>query len=147
MNSDTPRMAQTLGNRYAFQWECPDTIQASFEYPNFITVYDGTMVASLEDGGLVFRGTDGEMTLDRNRLAVYPEPQRGFSSGRLPEPSVDISSKEDGTIAHMRNFLDCVRSRTEPNAPIEAGVAAARAGQLGNLAWRNGARVTWPLNR
>jgi predicted dehydrogenase len=146
MNSDTPQIAETMGNRYAFQWECPDTIQASFQYPNFMTIYDGTMVASLEDGGLVFRGTDGEMMLDRSRLTVYPEPQRGFSSGRLPEPLIDIPSKEDGTIAHMRNFLDCVRSRSEPNAPVETGVAAARAGHLGNLAWKSGARVTWPLN-
>jgi hypothetical protein len=45
----------------------------------------------------------------------------------------------------MRNFLDCVRSRSEPNAPIEAGVAAARAAHLGNLAYKNAARVTWPL--
>jgi len=145
MNSDTPQIAQTLGNRYAFQWECPDTIQASFQYPNFMTIYDGTMVASLEDGGLVFRGTDGEMRLDRSRLTVYAEPERPSWSGKLPEPIVDIPSKEDGTPAHMRNFLECVRSRREPNAPVEAGVAAARAAHLGNLAWKNGARVTWPI--
>jgi predicted dehydrogenase len=145
MNSDTPHVAQTLANRYAFEWECPDTIQASFEYPNFLTVYDGTMVASLEDGGLIFRGSAGEMRLDRSRLTVYPEPDRPFGPSRLPEPSVDIVSKEDGTVAHMRNFLDCVRSRSEPNAPIEAGVAAARAAHLGNLAYKNAARVTWPL--
>ena len=37
----------------------------------------------------------------------------------------------DGTITHMQNFFDCVRSRKEPNAPVEAGVAAARAGHPG----------------
>ena len=145
MKSDTPQIAQTLGNRYALHWECPDTIQASFQYPNFLCIYDGTMIASLEDGGLVFRGADAEMLLDRRRLAVIPEPARAFSSAAPVPPSLEVVSKEDGTIAHMRNFLDCVRSRKDPNAPVETGVAAARAAHLGNLALKRGSRVTWPL--
>ena len=36
----------------------------------------------------------------------------------------------------MQNFLDCVRSRNTPNAPVEVGVAAARAGHVANLALR-----------
>ena len=31
-------------------------------------------------------------------------------------------------------FIDCVRSRNTPNAPVEVGVAAARAGHVANLA-------------
>ena len=145
MNSDTPQIAQTLGNRYAFNWECPDTIQATFQYPDFMCIYDGTMIASLEDGGLVFRGTDAEMLLDRRRLTVLPELNRAFSSPAPAPPSLEVLSKEDGTIAHMRNFLDCVRSRKEPNAPVETGVAAARAAHLGNLALKRGARVMGPM--
>ena len=145
MNSDTPQIAQTLGNRYAFNWECPDTIQATFQYPDFMCIYDGTMIASLEDGGLVFRGTDAEMLLDRRRLTVLPEPNRAFSSPAPAPPSLEVLSKEEGTIAHMRNFLDCVRSRKEPNAPVETGVAAARAAHLGNLALKRGARVMGPM--
>jgi hypothetical protein len=48
-----------------------------------------------------------------------------------------MRSAHDGTIDHMKNFLDCIRSRTTPNAPVEAGVAAARAGHVANLAMRN----------
>jgi hypothetical protein len=39
---------------------------------------------------------------------------------------------EDGTIAHTRNFFECIKRRKDPNAPVEAGVAAARAGHIGN---------------
>ena len=39
-------------------------------------------------------------------------------------------------IDHMQNFLDCVRSRKTPNAPVEAGIAAAHAGHVANLAMR-----------
>jgi hypothetical protein len=36
----------------------------------------------------------------------------------------------------VQNFLDCVRSRNEPNAPVEVGISAARAGHVANLAMR-----------
>ena len=36
----------------------------------------------------------------------------------------------------MKNFLDCVKSRNTPTAPVEVGVAAARAGHVANLALR-----------
>ena len=54
-------------------------------------------------------------------------------------------SFRDGTITHMENFFDCIKSRKEPNAPVEAGVAAARAGHIGNFAFRHGGQTSWPL--
>jgi hypothetical protein len=57
---------------------------------------------------------------------------------------VKADSFRDGTIDHMQNFFDCVRSRKEPNAPVETGVAAARAGQIANLAYHRGGSVAWP---
>ena len=44
----------------------------------------------------------------------------------------------DGTITHMENFFECIKSRKEPNAPVETGVAAARAGHIANLAYQHG---------
>jgi len=49
-----------------------------------------------------------------------------------------VKSSADGTIAHMQNFLDCVRSRNPPNTPIQAAVAIARTAHLANTAWRKG---------
>jgi hypothetical protein len=37
-----------------------------------------------------------------------------------------------------------VRSRKEPNAPVETGVAAARAGQIANVAYQRGGQISWP---
>ena len=37
-----------------------------------------------------------------------------------------------------RKFLRLFKSRKEPNAPVETGVAAARAGHIGNLAYSHG---------
>ena len=47
-----------------------------------------------------------------------------------------MKSTRDGTLDHMKNFLECVRSRNTPNASVEIGVAAARAGHVANLAMR-----------
>jgi hypothetical protein len=44
----------------------------------------------------------------------------------------------------MENFFDCIKTRKEPNAPVEAGVAAARAGHIGNFAYHHGGQTAWP---
>jgi hypothetical protein len=49
---------------------------------------------------------------------------------------MEVKSKIDGTVSHMKNFLECAASRKTPNAPIEVGVSAARAGHVANLAMR-----------
>jgi hypothetical protein len=38
-----------------------------------------------------------------------------------------------------------VRSRKAPNAPVAVGIAAARAGHLGNIAMRQKRIVTYPV--
>ena len=54
----------------------------------------------------------------------------------MPPVTAQETSPHDGGIDHMKNFLDCVRSRNTPTAPVEAGVATARAGHVANLAMR-----------
>jgi hypothetical protein len=42
----------------------------------------------------------------------------------------------------MGNFIDCVRSRKQPNAPVEIGYRSAVAAHMANLAYREKRRVT-----
>ena len=42
---------------------------------------------------------------------------------------------------HMQNFLECVRSRQQPNADIHAGYAHSVASILGGMALRRGKRM------
>ena len=143
MKADTPRQACMLGDKYVFdQWDCPDTIQAAFRYPGFDVVYEGMMASSIDDGGLEFRGTDATLKIDRGGFAVYRE-----GASREQNPVLSERSYRDGTISHMENFFDCVKSRKEPNAPVETGVAAARAGHIGNLAYSKGGQVSWPVKK
>jgi predicted dehydrogenase len=141
MKADQPRNAFLLGDKYVFeQWDCPDTIQAAFRYPGFDVVYEGMMNSSIDDGGLEFRGTEATLKIDRGGFTVFHEGVQ-----RDQNPVMSDRSYRDGTIDHMQNFFECVKSRKEPNAPVETGVAAARAGQIGNLAYHRGGQVNWPL--
>jgi len=134
MKSDQPHQAQMLADKYIFeQWDCPDTVQAAFRYPGFDVVYEGMMNSSIGGGGLEFRGTEAALKIDRDGFTVHRE--------RVEEeknPAVTARSVLDGTISHMENFFDCIKTRKEPNAPVETGVAAARAGHIGNLAYQHG---------
>jgi predicted dehydrogenase len=136
MKADQPRNALMLGDKYIFeQWDCPDTIQAAFRYPGFDVVYEGMMNSSIDDGGLEFRGTDATLKINRSGFNVYREH---IADDEPKNPALTAHSVLDGTISHMENFFECVKSRKEPNAPVETGVAAARAGHIGNLAYQHG---------
>jgi len=141
MKADEPRNAMMMGDKYFFDaGDCPDTIQAAFRYPGFDVVYEGMMASSIDDGGLEFHGTDATLKLTRGGMSVYREGVQGKENPILSEQSY-----RDGTISHMENFFECVKSRKEPNAPVEAGVAAARAGHIGNLAYHHNGQVSWPM--
>jgi hypothetical protein len=90
------------------------------------------MASSIDDGGLEFRGTDATLKLNRSGFGLYHEgvPVKD-------NPVLRADSFRDGTISHIQNFFDSIKSRNEPNAPVEAGVAAARAGHLANQSYRH----------
>ena len=129
-----------LADKYVFdQWDCPDTIQAAFRYPGFDVVYEGMMSSSIDGGGLEFRGSNATLKLDRGGFNVYRE-----GVPREQNPILSEHSYRDGTIDHMENFFDCIKSRKEPNAPVETGVAAAAPGHIANLAFNQGGQIAWP---
>ena len=143
MDADPPHSAQAMGGSYAWKFaECPDTINAVWEYPGrFAVVYNGTLHCHLEGGTIVFRGDRAMMKITRDGFAVYPEGIIARERTQYPEPEIQMRSLADGTIAHVRNFLDGIRSRREPNAPLASSVVAADAAHFGNLALRQGRRL------
>lgn len=145
MNVDRPLWAQSAGGRYAFDFqECPDTMTTYWEYPGkFAITYSGTMHSHLDGGNIIFRGDKALMKLNRDGFAVYPEGIVRKELTAYPEPEIQMRSLARGTIDHVRNFLDCVRSRKTPNAPVPSSVDAAAASHLGNLSYRAGKRLDW----
>lgn len=143
MGDCRPRMVQAMGSRDAIpEFECPDTISAAYGYPSFTLVYNGALSGSLGGGDILFKGSEATMRVNRDGFAVYPEGRVPPEKTHYPDPETSMRSMSDGTIAHVKNFLDCVRSRQAPNSEVRTAVTAADAAHLGNRAYRSGARVT-----
>ena len=62
--------------------------------------------------------------------------------GEKIETSANTGS-DPQTNAHVRNWMECIRSRQEPNAPVEAGYHHAIACVMTNAAYRTGEKVTF----
>ena len=89
------------------------------------------------DGGL-HENHAKAMNMQPNLL---PEMSLTAMAGKV---STDASTGSDPlTTAHMRNWMECVRSRKTPNAPIEAGYNHSIAVIMANAAYRTGAKVTF----
>jgi len=140
-----PRRAQAMGGNYLATYiECPDTINACWDYKGqLLLVYNGAMNGRLEGGNIVFRGERAVMRLNRDGFTVYPEGVLPAENTRLPEPILAARSTGDGTVDHVRNFLECIRSRRQPNSTVEDAVDAANVAHLGNLAYRRQKPLTW----
>ena len=146
MGVTAPVAATVTSAKYRIKtMDWPDTITATLEYPkDFMVTHTGTYASTIDDGGLEFRGDQATLKVDRERLAVYTEASRkGQPWRQTPEPEILVRSLGDGTSAHLANWLDCIRSRNTPNAPVRVGVEAARAAHVANQSVVAGVRVRW----
>ena len=143
MGVDTPLTAVTTGRNYLMKtWEWPDAVTATLEYPkDFMVTHTGTYGSSIDDGGLEFRGDRGTLKIDRERLLLFNEESKRSSWAFTPEPEIHVRSLGDGSVSHLRNWLECIRSRKAPNAPVRVGHLSARAAHIANAAMALGTRV------
>ena len=83
----------------------------------------------------------GEFTV-RNR----PNPPSGVDErmGNISFPNIaykpgpEIPESAEPEVSHFQNFIDCVRSRKQPNASSEQGHASALLSHLANISFRVG---------
>jgi predicted dehydrogenase len=85
----------------------------------------------------IFEGTEGVVRIDNmgQNFVVVPEKIK-------PKPAIDAKQYHSGE-DHVRNFLDCVKSRSEPAAPVEIGHRTGTLCHLGNIAIRLKSRLAW----
>jgi predicted dehydrogenase len=134
---DMPSRATATGVRAILkQRQTPDTMSAALSYPSAVVEFDSALLGFIEGGGILFRGPKAAMRLHRSGFTVFNEISSYSEKYEPDAAAMQVKSKGDGTLAHMRNFLDCMRSRETPNAPVEVGVSAARAGHVANIALR-----------
>jgi predicted dehydrogenase len=158
---DSPPLSATGSGAYARQGKpdperFPDTFTASWSYEKFVMSYGNwapgwpTPGIGIPQVGNFFVGTAGVMLVNRTGYMVCP-PQGRSRAANQPSPVKPVeyrfTSERDAfeamDKAHARNFLDCMRSRQKPAAPIEVGFRATLPTLLGVLAIRHGKPYTW----
>ena len=66
----------------------------------------------------------------------------------MPEADSDLVPMQAQRVGnshrrHVRNFLECVKSRQQPTSDIEIGHRSSSTAILGNIAYRTGRRISW----
>ena len=153
----TPASAMALGGNYQLKhWEWPETVTAALEYPEGFSVnYSQSYITRHEGHRITFRGTLATLEINRSQLAVYEEGTRDIPSPLYEDevmpanrrPVIQMKSIQDGTFPHLRNFVDCMRSRKEPNAPVTIGHEAVRGPHLANMSYLKGRKIRWDAER
>ena len=152
LDLDHPEKALTMGDHFAARgvWQTPDTIQTLLSYPGDLQLsFEGTFSNARRGAMIEFMGTDGSLYIDRGAYILDPEPGQG-RGGRVEKVvgtdkhrGRDFYDIPDGELLHLTNWVDCIRTRKTPNAPVEAGVSSVTPAHLGNKSYRKGQVAVW----
>jgi len=105
--------------------------------PKIFYRYAGDIVMELDngpDGGAIFVGEKGRITIDRNICKSDP-PEIAAAALTQEHPGIGGS--------HMQNWLDCIKSRQRPIADVETGHRSSTVCHLGNIARWTGRKLRW----
>jgi predicted dehydrogenase len=119
--------------------EVPDVFCAVFEYPKLMATWTLNYSNAYENGwSIQFQGDEGTMVLNDAGYRIWKEP---WPKNQEPIQKMDAPVPIE---SHLQNFLDCVKSRKKPNAPVEVGANAVAAPHLANMAFHAGRQVKMP---
>ncbi len=138
MGVDWPESASGMGGKVFFEddQQTPDTMNVTFRHGRKALIWEMRIWTPYpmegQDNGVAVYGTDGTVHIGRwDRRWGYKLYDNG---GRL----VEHNDADDEADDHMRNFLDCVRSRALPRADISVGHISAIHCHLANIVARTG---------
>jgi predicted dehydrogenase len=126
--------------------EVPDTIAITLDFPNdTVITWQSTFSNSRYGLGEHILGSDGtiehvagatDMVTGRSQESTryFPEPVNRKNGAAMTSETKDQN--------HIANWIDCIRSRKTPNAPVEIGYRSAVAAHMANLAYRQKQRVS-----
>ena len=113
-------------------WNTATEYYFECEYANGVTL----IVSSQARRGVTFEGTEGSIWVTRGNWEAS-DPSLLTTE---PEPGETRLYQSDN---HFRNFIDCVLSREQPVAPIEAAHRSITIAHLGNIAMLLGRDLQW----
>jgi predicted dehydrogenase len=162
-----PRSAVANGGIYMWKdgrrnW---DTITAAFDYgpeddpsTGFQVSFQARMDNGTEDPSEIYYSNGGELNLVTNKvsptggLTKHFADEMGMQPNLLPEETLSTAAKAVAsantggdilTDNHIRNWMECVRSRQTPHAPVEAGYSHSIANIMVTASSHTGMKATF----
>ncbi len=124
--------------------DTPESVVAIAEYAeDFIGVF------SINYAAMQYKSRNDQLNQldgDAARMDIGREDLKVFLKGAEDEPAISKRSPKGfgyATDLHVQNFLECVRSRKTPTAPMHVAFQAALVVQLANLSLKQGRRMRW----
>jgi predicted dehydrogenase len=122
----------------------PESVVAIAEYPEdflgIFTVNYAAMRYQLRNDQMNhLDGDAARMDIGREELKVYMQ-------GAEDKPATEKKSPKGfgwATDLHVQNFLECVRTRKAPTAPMKIAFQAALVVQMANMSLKQGRRLKW----
>jgi len=154
MGIKAPSSAMSVGGKFAYPDDAmitPDTQQVLYEFDDFSMVWEHALGVGRgpfdREHGVALHGENGILIIDRAGWEVLPETTRikrprQFKMAGFPREAV---RNDDMHLAHVQNFIDCMRSREKPRSDVEIGHNSMIGCHLGNAAVRTGRRVYWDV--
>jgi predicted dehydrogenase len=145
MNAGYPlAVTAAAGKPHKPKVDLPESVVVAAEYPeDFIGVFSVNYAAmhyqSRNDQSNHLDGDKARMDIGREDLKVYMQ-------GSEDKPAIAKASATGfgkATDAHVENFLQCIRTRHTPTAPLRLGFQAALVVQMANISLQSGRRVKW----
>jgi len=149
---DYPKTAKGMGGKYFFDddQQTPDTMNVTFDYGDKALIWEMRIWNSYgmegQDNGVAVYGSDATIHIGRwDRRWGYKLFDK---DGKLVEHN-DNDSDNESDDAHLRNFIECVRSAAGtdggklPNADISVGHLSAIHCHLANIVARTGGNVAF----
>lgn len=171
----SPSLVMSVGGRFALRdnGETPDTQDAIFQYPGWTATWSHREASrgSSSGNGLEFFGTKGSLVVLRGGFTLTPDrkitPENAIPrfTGAHPvggpvavaesgPPQFWTETLEDKTgddrqqfKLHVRNFLDCIKSRGQPVSDLDSAHRTATTCHLANISLRLGRQVRWDAAR
>jgi predicted dehydrogenase len=135
MGVEFPTHVSAAGGKHHFHddQQTPDTLLVNYAYPGKTITWEHRLWSAhgLEgrSAAVAFCGERGTLIVDRGGWKVYGQKESVTAGpSDLLEP-------------HLRNFVDCMKSRAVPVCSLETGLISSALCHLGNIAYRLGETI------
>lgn len=145
MNASYPlAVTAAAGKPHREGFDTPESVVVTAEYPeDFVGVFTVNYAA------MRYQSRNDQMNHldgDKARMDIGREECRVFMQGTEETPAIQKRSARGfawATDLHVQNFLECVRTRNRPTAPMVLGFQAALVVQMANISLKSGRRARW----